>query len=197
MTLTTQFITILSMIGGGMFVGASLDTFERLFYKRNKKSWLEIIYQLGFWLFQAAFLFYILYLANYGELRVYVFIALVCGFSAYRAMLQPIYLNILEFLIKFCMAIYRIVKKTFYYFVVWPVKSIIFLIFSLLLVVYKILLKGIIIIFLVAFYPIKLVLRLIWRLLPKSMKKHLRQIAGFLGKMKNTLSTWVKKLYKK
>ncbi|KHE72193.1 spore cortex biosynthesis protein YabQ [Halobacillus sp. BBL2006] len=196
MTLTTQFITILTMLAGGAFVGASLDTFERFFHNRNKKSWLEIIYQLLFWLFQAAFLFYILYLANYGELRVYVFVALVCGYASYRALFQNLYLKALEVGIRVGTAILRTVKKIIYHLVIWPIKSMIFLIFSLLIGVYKILLKGIILLFVVVFYPIKLILRLIWRLVPKNMKNYLRDLAGFLDKIKNTMSNW-KKRFKK
>ncbi|SFK57387.1 spore cortex biosynthesis protein YabQ [Halobacillus dabanensis] len=195
MTLTTQFITILSMIGGGMFVGASLDTFERFFHKR-KRSWLEAVYQLSFWLFQAAFLFYLLYLANYGELRVYVFVAILCGYAAYRALFQNFYLNTLERMISIGLAIIRFFKKTIYYLIFVPAKSIIFLIISLLLGVYKILLKGIIILFLVVFYPIRIVFQLIWRLLPKNMKNYLRHLAGFLGKIKNTMNNWFKRIKK-
>ncbi|WP_146818723.1 spore cortex biosynthesis protein YabQ [Halobacillus faecis] len=195
MTLTTQFITIVAMMGGGMFVGASLDTFERFFGKR-KRGWLEIIYQLSFWLIQASFLFYLLYLANYGELRVYVFVAIVCGFAAYRALFQQLYLKTLEMWIRISMAVFRFLKKTVYYLIFIPSKSIIFLIISLLLGVYKILLKGIIILFLVVFYPIRLIFRIIWRLLPKNMKKYLRDLAGFLDKMKNTMNNWMKRIKK-
>ncbi|MYL51582.1 spore cortex biosynthesis protein YabQ [Halobacillus litoralis] len=195
MTLTTQFITILAMIGGGMFVGASLDTFERFFGKR-KRGWLEIIYQLSFWLFQASFLFYLLYLANYGELRVYVFVAIVCGFAAYRALFQNLYLKTLEMWIRISMAVFRFLKKTGYYLIFIPSKSIIFLIISLLLGVYKILLKGTIILFLVVFYPIRLIFQIIWRLLPKNMKNYLRDLAGFLDKMKNTMNKWMKRIKK-
>ncbi|CDQ21787.1 spore cortex biosynthesis protein YabQ [Halobacillus karajensis] len=196
MTLTTQFITILSMIGGGVFVGASMDTFERFFHKRKKKSWLEVIYQLGFWLIQAAFLFYLLYLANYGELRVYVFVAIVCGFAAYRALFQNLYLKTLEMWIRIVVSVIRFIKKTGYYLIFLPAKTIIFLIISLLLGVYKILLKGIILLFLVAFYPIRLAFRIIWRLLPKNMKIYLRHLAGFLDKMKNTMNKWMKRIKK-
>ncbi|ARI75447.1 spore cortex biosynthesis protein YabQ [Halobacillus mangrovi] len=196
MSLTTQFVTILTMLAGGMFVGASVDTFERFFHNRNKKSLLEIIYQLLFWLIQAAFLFYILYLANYGELRVYVFVALACGYASYRALFQNLYLKALEVIIRVVSAILRTLKKIIYHLVIWPIKSMIFLIFSLLIVVYKILLKGIILLFLVVFYPIKLVFRLIWRLVPKNMKNYLRHLAGFLDKIKNTMSKWKKRFNK-
>ncbi|MGP4070596.1 spore cortex biosynthesis protein YabQ [Halobacillus sp. B29] len=196
MTLTTQFVTILSMIAGGIFVGASFDTFERLFHRRNKKSWFEIIYQLTFWIFQAAFLFYLLYLANYGELRVYVFLAVLCGYAAYRALLQSIYMKMLEVWIRVVTSILRAIKKIFLHLIFIPLKSIFFLIITLLIGIFKILLKGIFLLFLVAFYPIKVVFRLIWRLLPKNTRNYLRRLAGFLDKIKNIGINWFKKFRK-
>jgi len=196
MTLTTQFVTILSMIAGGIFVGASFDTFERLFHRRNKKSWFEIIYQLTFWIFQAAFLFYLLYLANYGELRVYVFLAVLCGYAAYRALLQSIYMKMLEVWIRVVTSILRGIKKIFFHLIFIPLKSIFFLIITLLIGIFKILLKGIFLLFLVAFYPIKVIFRLIWRLLPKNTRNYLRRLAGFLDKIKNIGINWFKKFRK-
>ncbi|WP_236096550.1 spore cortex biosynthesis protein YabQ [Bacillus sp. SB49] len=177
-----------------MGVGASMDTFERIFGRRNKRAWREVFYQLGFWFVQAVFLFYLLYLANYGELRVYVFLAILCGFSAYRALFQKVYLRALEAWIRLWLGIWNAVKKLVYYVLFLPSKSIIFLIISLLLGVYKILLKGIILLFLVIFYPIRLILRVIWRLVPKNMKNYLRKTAGFLDKIKNTWNKWIKRL---
>ncbi|MCA1013021.1 spore cortex biosynthesis protein YabQ [Halobacillus halophilus] len=196
MTLTTQFVTILSMIAGGIFVGASLDTFERLFHKRNKKSWFEIIYQLTFWISQAALLFYLLYLANYGELRVYVFLAVLCGYAAYRAILQSGYMKMLEVWIRVVTSILRGIKKIFFHLIFIPLKSIFFLIITLLIGIFKILLKGIFLLFLVAFYPIKVIFRLIWRLLPKNTRNYLRRLAGFLDKIKNIGINWIKKFRK-
>ncbi|RWZ51263.1 spore cortex biosynthesis protein YabQ [Halobacillus fulvus] len=192
MTLTTQFVTILSMMGGGMIVGASLDAFERFFRRRNKKSWLEIIYQLGFWLTQACMLFYILYLANYGELRLYVFLAVVCGFAAYRALFRGPFLRGLEVGIRVVTSVLRALRKIGYNLLIRPIQSIFFLIFALLTGIYALFLKSIYYLFLVIIYPIRLIFRLLWRLLPKNAKKSLRYVAGFLGKMKNTKTIWNK-----
>lgn len=196
MTLSTQFITIFSMIFAGGFVAASLDTFERFFGRRNKRSWLEVIYQLGFWLTQAAFLFFLLYKANYGELRIYVFLAIVCGFAAYRALFQKLYLSILEVIIKIISTILGIVKKIVDISIIWPIKTIFFLIISLLILVYKIFLKGIILMFLVVFYPIRGIIRLIWRLVPLNVKNSLRHLAGFFVTIKNTIIKWKNRLLK-
>lgn len=193
MTLTTQFITIFAMLGGGAIVGASLDTFERFFHNRNKRSWLEIIYQLGFWLCQAIILFYLLYLANYGELRVYVFIAIVCGFAMYKALFQTIYMRALNICIRMVSSIIHFIKKMGYYCIVLPVRTIVLLILSLLIMVYKILLKGIIVVILVFYYPIRWIFSIIWRLLPKNAKNYLRYLKGIWAKIKNTILNWKNK----
>ncbi len=43
--------------------------------------------------------FYVLLLVNEAELRIYVFLALLCGFAAYQSMLKAIYMRLLNFLI--------------------------------------------------------------------------------------------------
>ncbi|UOQ44664.1 spore cortex biosynthesis protein YabQ [Halobacillus salinarum] len=196
MTLTTQFLTILSMLAGGVYVGASIDTFERLFYKRNKKSWLELFRQLFFWLFQSAIIFFFLYQANYGELRVYVFIALACGFSAYQALFKKMFVQLLEVVIRVVTAIIRGLITTVEKLIIFPIKTILLLIISLLFWVYKVLLKGIFIVLLVGFYPIKLIFKIIWRLLPQKWKIYLRKAAGFWMKIKNTMINWKKRIRK-
>ncbi|TGB00809.1 spore cortex biosynthesis protein YabQ [Halobacillus salinus] len=193
MTLTTQFVTILAMLGGGAIVGASLDTFERFFHKRNKKSWLEIVYQLGFWLCQASILFYLLYLANYGELRVYVFVAIVCGFAMYKALLQKVYMKCLNIGIRIMSSILQFLKKTGYYLIVVPVRTLILFVISLLLLVYKIVWKGITIVFHVIYLPLKWIFSMIWRLLPKNVKKYLRYLKGISAKIKNIFTSWKSK----
>ncbi|MFG6150763.1 spore cortex biosynthesis protein YabQ [Halobacillus sp. B23F22_1] len=187
MTLTTQFMTMISMIAGGIYIGAAMDTFERLFHKRNKRSWLEYGWQSAFWITQAAFLFFILYSVNYGEIRVYIFVALLCGYAAYRALFQRSYNRILEFKIRIFVSIFRFLKRLFDIFIVWPLTTSIIISKNVLLWVYRFLYKGIFIVFTVVFYPILLLFRLIWKLIPEKIKKYLLHLAGFYDTIKNII----------
>ena len=75
MTLSTQFMTMLAMIGMGIFFGAGLDTYNRFLKRRKRKSWLVFINDVLFWILQGLFIFFILFRVNQGELRFYIFIA--------------------------------------------------------------------------------------------------------------------------
>ncbi len=99
MSLTIQLYTMLSMIGMGAWIGASLDTYQRFLKRQERKRWIVFIHDILFWIVQALFVFYVLLLVNEAELRIYVFLALLCGFAAYQSMLKAIYMRLLNFLI--------------------------------------------------------------------------------------------------
>ena len=102
MTLSTQFMTMLAMIGMGIFFGAALDTYNRFLKRRKRKSWLVFINDVLFWILQSLFIFFVLFRVNQGELRFYIFIALLCGFAGYQSVFKGIYLKWLEMLIFYC-----------------------------------------------------------------------------------------------
>jgi len=110
MSLTIQFYTMVAMIAMGSFIGASMDTYHRFFKRDQRKIWLAIINDVLFWILEALLLFYILFLVNKGEIRFYIFLALLCGYACYQSLLKGIYLHLLERLI-------IVVKKTYQFFV--------------------------------------------------------------------------------
>ncbi len=113
MTLSTQFLTMLSMIGMGSLFGVMFDTYQRFLNRPKRKHWIVFINDLLFWIIQAIIIFYTLFLVNNGELRFYIFIALLCGFAAYQSLFKAIYLRLLEMLIFSVISVYRFFKKTF------------------------------------------------------------------------------------
>lgn len=123
MSLTTQFLTMLSMVGMGIATGASLDTYRRVIRRRAGRYWLSFINDTVFWIFQALLIFYVLYRVNRGELRFYVFLALLCGYSAYEGLIKWIYLNLLEHFLSLCRRGYGIMKKMWEYLILIPVKT--------------------------------------------------------------------------
>ena len=88
MTLSTQFMTMLAMIGMGIFFGAGLDTYNRFLKRSKRKSWLVFINDILFWILQGLFIFFVLFRVNQGELRIYIFIALLCGFASLSKSIQ-------------------------------------------------------------------------------------------------------------
>ena len=100
MTLTTQFYTLVAMIGMGSFYGAALDTYNRFLKRSERKRWIVFIHDILFWVIEGLLIFYVLFLVNEGEFRFYLFLALLCGFAAYQALFKKMYQNSLELVIR-------------------------------------------------------------------------------------------------
>ncbi|MDZ5474320.1 spore cortex biosynthesis protein YabQ [Bacillus sp. 31A1R] len=205
MTLSTQFMTMLAMIGMGSYFGASLDTYNRFLKRSKRKSWIVFFNDILFWLLQGMTIFYVLFIVNQGELRFYIFIALLCGFAAYQSLLKQGYLRLLEIVISVIISIYKFLVKMFQMMIFKPIQSIIIGLISLLVMIGKgllalvnLLLKVILFILRVIFAPVKWIFTLIWKLVPKSIKKLVEKlydkVEGYYYKIKNTISKWISKL---
>ncbi|RSL29037.1 spore cortex biosynthesis protein YabQ [Salibacterium salarium] len=96
MSLTVQFQTLATMMMMGLVIGLNLDFYQRLTVQVIRKVWTRAIGDILFWVVQALLVFYVLLQANEGELRVYVFFALLAGFVVYRKVGRPPFLSVLE-----------------------------------------------------------------------------------------------------
>jgi len=196
MSLTTQFYTMLSMIAMGSFFGASLDTYGRFLKRPKRKKWIVFINDILFWIFQGLFIFYVLFIVNEGEVRLYIFLALLCGYAAYQSLFKNYYLKILEKIIHICIHLFRTIVQTVNNIVVQPIKWIITTLIALslsLLTLVKMFLYGIwkitlsILQFLLS--PFIGVIKWFWKIMPKSVKifseKMYNKIGGFFSFIKN------------
>lgn len=205
MTLSTQFITMLAMVGMGSFFGAALDTYNR-FLKRNKRrNWLVFINDLLFWIFQGLIIFYVLFMVNEGELRFYIFIALLCGFAAYQSLLKRPFIKCLEVMISMIMSIWKFLVTIFLTLVYRPILSLVAFVISIIVMLGKGLLtlvkfigKTLWWIIKTLIRPIHIILLFFWNLLPKRIKKIVEKLyngmAGFFREIENYLSIILEKL---
>ncbi|WP_064090889.1 spore cortex biosynthesis protein YabQ [Rossellomorea aquimaris] len=204
MTLTTQFYTMLSMIGMGALFGATLDTYNRFLNRSERKKWLVFLNDILFWIFQALSIFYILFVVNFGDIRFYIFVALLCGFAGYQALIKQQYLLFLERMIQFFISLYnfgvKMVKKLIYS----PIKWIVLLLVTILMGIGKGLLSIILFLFKVVYKiiiwslklvtaPIWWVCKIIWNLLPKNITKRVEKL---YNKMAGILRKYIKKIYR-
>jgi spore cortex biosynthesis protein YabQ len=207
MSLTTQFYTMLAMVGMGSWLGAALDTYGRFLKRPKRAHWVVFINDLLFWLFQGLIIFYILLLVNEGELRFYVFIALLCGYAAYQSILKEWYNTALEIFIQFMIGTYRFLAKAFRFLIVRPIMgifhSIIVLllgIFNVILIVGSLLIKVIVVLLKIIFTPFKWIGLLLWKLTPikirRILEKYFYKLAGFIQKAQN-MKHILYKLWKK
>lgn len=210
MTLSTQFLTMLAMIGMGSLFGASLDTHNRFLKRSKRKSWIVFINDILFWLFQGLSIFYVLFSVNMGELRLYIFLALLCGFAAYQSLFKKTYLKVLERVITITISVYVFFVKAFRLLIIRPLQFLAATVLSLLILagrglyaLVKWLLAVLLWVLKLLWKPVQLLFLLFWKLLPKKIKKSVEKLynklAGFLILVKNYSLLpikWLKKFKK-
>ncbi|MDP9743554.1 UNVERIFIED_ORG: spore cortex biosynthesis protein YabQ [Bacillus sp. B2I3] len=205
MTLTIQFYTLLAMIGMGSGFGAALDTYSRFLNRSERKRWIVFIHDFLFWIIQGLLIFYVLFLVNEGEFRLYLFLALLCGFSAYQALFKGFYQRFLEFLIILVIKLARFIANSVHILIFLPIKWVIVSILAIIIGIGKFVLAllkwaGKILLFILNIFwrPLKWILTYIWNLLPvfvtKNVGKFYNKGKGILLKIKNsifrTLNGW-------
>jgi spore cortex biosynthesis protein YabQ len=207
MTLTTQFLTMITMIGMGSLFGASLDTYNRFLQRQKRKSWIVFINDLLFWVLQGMSIFYVLFLVNEGDVRIYIFLALLCGFAAYQSLLKRIYLNCLEWIISVVISTYRLAVKIVHNVVYRPLRYLFLSTISLILLTGKGLLMLLKWIFSIVRWILKVILKPVqllclffWKLMPKRIKKNVEKLynkmAGIIRQFKKYTVTIIKKIKK-
>lgn len=166
MSLTIQFYTMLSMAAMGVWLGAAIDTYHR-FSKRRRMlfHWLEFINDVLFWLIQGLILFYVLLQVNQGEIRFYIFLAILCGYAAYQALFRQVYQKLLERGIQFVLALYRFGRKMIHIFFVSPIKWLLNLLYRLCMMIISAVLSIFYFLLNLIWKPIFWGLKVVYRLL--------------------------------
>lgn len=195
------------MAAMGSYLGAAIDTYNRFLFRSKRKSWLVFLNDIFFWILQGLIFFYVLFVINQGELRFYIFLAILCGFAAYQSLLKRGYARVLEIIITMIISIYRYAVKIFLMLIYRPIVSLLLGCVSLVTIIGKglfMLVKWTIqviwTIIKLVFTPVKWLLILFWNLLPKHIKKTVEKLynklAGYYQGIKNTinnvLSRWRK-----
>lgn len=189
MSLTTQFYTMLAMIGMGSYFGAALDTYSRFLKPPNRKALIVFVNDILFWLTNALIIFYVLYLVNNGEIRFYIFVALLCGFAAYQSLFKSLYNQILNKTIQILIKLYRFLERTVKSLIFRPVYLFITFIVTVVLTVLNIILKILLFIWNIVFRiievfsrPFFLLGKFMWNRLPKSFKIRTSSVFNFINR---------------
>ncbi|BBW98109.1 spore cortex biosynthesis protein YabQ [Geobacillus icigianus] len=207
MSISIQFYTMLAMIGMGGWIGMAFDTYSRLFKRHERAHWLVFVNDVLFWVVQALFVFYVLLLVNEGELRFYLFLALLCGYAAYQSLLRSSYVRLLERLIWLAARVGQALAELFRAVVVRPLVFVGQIGLALLLFVFRLLVWATRFGLLAVWRTIRLLLApfvwvamSIWRRMPPPgrtmVAKILRPFKGFTGQIENTkekIGMWLAK----
>ncbi|GAA0425396.1 MAG: spore cortex biosynthesis protein YabQ [Bacillota bacterium] len=185
MSLSTQFLTMITMITGGFYLGLIQDTFRRFTpYWKNRRI-LTYVMEICFWLMQTMLLFYVLFRVNGGELRFYIFAACLLGFAFYQVAAANVYRKVLEQIIRIIAAVYRFFENIVQALIISPITWIVKLIYTFIVWLCKVVGTILLFILTVIITPIKWIIQAIYGLLPKKVQLFLFKIAGFYSKMKN------------
>ena len=202
MSLNIQFQTLLTMVGMGFLFGIFFDTYTRFFNKYRQNRLIIFVYDLLFWMVQALFLFFVLYKVNYGEIHVYLFLALLCGYSCYQACFKKIYQKILEMVIWNVRLCIRFVIKIIKVMIIRPLHLLIIFIFTCSIFVVKAFLGlvnriGIMLIWMIQIllFPLFAMVKYIWSLLPNSVHqygmKRIDQLNDFIKGINHTVGKYI------
>ncbi|MBB6451550.1 spore cortex biosynthesis protein YabQ [Geomicrobium halophilum] len=137
MTLDVQFQTFFAMMIAGSMIAVQLDVYQRCLPDKARSKWPQAFLDLCFWIVQAMLVFYVLYIMNDGDFRFYIFLAIILGFFVYWQTVRPLFLRLLEVILKVVDHIYRIVLKIFYLFLLIPVVWLYKGVKQLLIIIYK------------------------------------------------------------
>lgn len=134
MTLDVQALSILASVSAGIWFGLSFDTYDRLSGSRKSFKWTRVLNDILFWAAQMLIYFFVLLNVNNGEIRFYLFLALLLGFAAYKALLENIYRSVLERVIRFCTKAWRMLVHLMTIFLVNPTKGILKLVYRFVMI---------------------------------------------------------------
>lgn len=198
MSLTIQFSTIISMIGGGFYLGCALDTFRRIAIHWKNRLLIAYSLEICFWLLQTLVLFYLLFLVNQGTLRVYIFLSVFLGVTIYKSLFAKLYQWLLELMLQYIRRGFAFLIRLVYGAIIRPIKALLQLLLTILLFFLSVVFSVLQIIMQIVGFPFRLLGKGLKRILPENAKKYLVSLRGFYSKIENIIikrwkSIWYKR----
>src|SRR5690625_2219485 len=197
MTLHAQAITMGSMILGGIYLGVALETYRRFSVWWKNIHFLSYLFEICFWLSQTTILYIVLFKVNYGELRLYVFLACLLGFSIYVVLFKKIYVWLLELIIRIVSATVNGIIYTIHLFIVKPIIWMIRLVNKVVQFLWKCLYAVLLFFVNILLLPIKLIIMVLKLILPNKWIEKCSQFATRCSTIVNNYLLKLKQFFKK
>src|SRR5699024_2786866 len=185
MTLHVQFMSLISMVIGGFYLGMAIDTFRRFSTYWERNIFFKYSLEICFWLMQSLILFYVLFRVNDGEIRFYIFLSCLLGFATYQALAAFIYKQLLEGVIRIVRSIYRFFKRLIEVLIIIPVKWLVTTLFMVVLWVVQLIFTILFWILEMLFFPLGALINHIYQRLPKKVHRYLYKYAGIYSTIGN------------
>lgn len=125
MSLQTQFITLWMMFVCGHLLGGILDLYRVVSAQLRMARWLVPMFDVLYWLGAMVLVFRILYWANLGEVRLFIFLGLLAGFVVYYVLFSTYIIRFVRRLLHGIAVLARFLARLFRIFVIMPLAFII------------------------------------------------------------------------
>lgn len=192
MMLSTQFITLFTMIAAGFYVGIAKDTLRRFAPLWEDRFILRYGIEIVFWLMNTVILYYVLFLVNAGELRAILFVAVLLGFSIYQALASAIYVNILESCIRVGTTLFTGVSKLVSLLLIRPIRFIFRTLKKGVFLILGGIVTGIAFLLKIVFSPLKWVGKRVYARLPEKITKFIPTREQIYSILKYIANFWKK-----
>ena len=197
MTLSTQLLTMISMVVSGIYLGFATETYRRISVIWNSKKVVTFIIEILYWIIQTLILFFVLFQVNDGELRVYIFLACLLGFSMYVVMFKTIYIRVLEWIIKVLVAITVGIINIINTLVVRPVRWIIEVLLRIVYFIGNLLYRILRFILKILLSPFRILFSYIRKLIPEKIWNNATKLVAFCSTIIYKIKKWLKEVIQK
>ena len=194
MTLDTQLLTMISMVIGGVYLGFATETFRRLSVSWKQNKVLTYLLEISYWIIQTCLLFFVLFQVNNGELRVYIFLACLFGFSIYQVLFKEIYKQLLEWIIKVVKAIITGIINIVQTVIIRPIQWIIQLVVAIILYILRICYRLFLFVLKIIFYPFRSLFSYIEKFIPEKIKNIISKSFAFCSTIINKFNKVIKRI---
>lgn len=121
------------MLGSGFCLGVILDTYRVLKGRFQIRGWVVSLIDLLYWFVSSGLVFSLLFWSNWGELRFYIFLAIILGVFLYYQWLSQSMTRLIRACIQLVEYLIQLLMKTVQIVVIQPILFTIQLIRKLLL----------------------------------------------------------------
>lgn len=162
MSLSVQFATLGLMLASGMGIGLLFDLYRVLAHELRIPRWLIPLLDLAYWVIATLFVFRMLFIGNFGQVRIFVFLGLAAGYTIYFLGLSRTSVKMIRLLLRGIEVLIQFVIRCVEIFIIRPFRLLVRLVRFLLGIVtavamfmWKVVLQLL--------YPLRLLLRLVGR----------------------------------
>jgi spore cortex biosynthesis protein YabQ len=186
-SLEVQFLTMGLMLASGVGIGILFDLYRVLAHELRFPKWLIPLIDLAYWAVATLFVFKVLMIGNFGQVRLFVFLGLFAGYTLYFLVLSRPSVRLIRFLIRIVENIVR-----------FAIRSVELCIIKPILFLYKLVLILLGFVTTVAMFLGKVVVQLLYplrfllRLLGRAIRPYWR-VPDWLKKPWRSFRKWLKR----